>query len=804
MKSPLLRIPPILVVCLVVLQVGVCQVQRKTMHIFPFENAVSSQFQGSFKFPQNDSVEFARSLAFKITHSKAIDLHADNVQGRVTPLLRSGLDGERFRFQLDTLCSRDAVDYYMIGRITDDTSNIAFVDAQVYKRPMFVPGDEPLVFDIHAEGSGKEAMRNNVSLDEYLLRQLLSQVEAKVDDRIRVLIVPFAFYGKAQAFEDLGGMISALLRSRLNISQRVRVIVQDTTALKDVRTGNSRNEGFIAWTLPELGRREAANYVITGSYFQQGRSVGVEASHIDVETGHSVLSKSVLVDSVTGRLLYDNVIALGDEMRRAIELDYDSRHNPLKHTIAVVAVPPYPPTSENRSLALDVARTIARKLRAMASANTNLEVLSEESSMVKFVSGNCEKAVMSTEMNARELLIIHCDRPGRAVHLGAELFDSQNPNSPTRWLSQIDVPMETLGHKIDSILLASRKMLLPSVCAGDSLECENHIRDINVPNHPRSIAVVALPPYPSTDENRFFSLSIMHTMAAKLRTLEGEGANLDVVSAESKLGPDYLETELDPDSICTRVRTEYLWTIYLEQGGHDRRVFTKLTNQWNPYDTPRSRTYPVEHLDDLNSTVRTLTTDMLNRWWPELDSNWVTPLDKITTETESGGVRVRGGIIGFIPASADLFLGNMYRYGIEVSGIYYRLPMQYELLADFDFGKQEGDRYVHGRYVTLLFRYNFINISCLANMRLFLGAGISALNVERVRSEVLGRMKMGIAFATGLEVPLTRQFYFDLAGQFTWSLFSDVDPGQFNPVDFPVGRPTYLRLGIGLGYKLRY
>ena len=248
------------------------------------------------------------------------------------------------------------------------------------------------------------------------------------------------------------------------------------------------------------------------------------------------------------------------------------------------------------------------------------------------------------------------------------------------------------------------------------------------------------------------------------------------------------------------MRTEYLWTVYLEQGGNVRRVFAELKNQWNPYDTSHSRTYTLEHLDDLNEVVCRMSTGLVQSWWPELSSTSIKKLDDIKTATESGGIRLRGGIIGLVPPSKELFLGNIYRYGLEVSGIYYSLPMQYEIVVDYDFGKRSGNLLVYGRYLSLLARYNIMSIPYLVNVRLYAGAGVSALNIVRVAGSVGGQLKFGIPISVGGEIPFTPQVYLDLCAQLIYS-FSDVGPGHFSPADFPVGRLTFVRLGFGIGYR---
>ncbi len=340
---------------------------------------------------------------------------------------------------------------YFVGRIWDDTSNIAFVDARLYGRRR---GRVNLLARLHAEGSQAEAFARGVNLADYLIAQMVAQVEARLDQRIRVLVAPFQYRGDAPGHEALGDMISSLLRSRLTVSQRLRVIVHDSVS-SAVWMNVSRDSGqYRQWTLPEIGRREAAKYLIRGSCYMLGNKLIVEASEIDFETGRAVLGKTIVIDSLSVNAIRERMQVLGDDIRSAIEFDYERRADTRRIRLAVVAVRPYPPRDFNKSISLDVAHTVRRKLGQLSALRDSVVIVSDEDLLARYVDGDLDKAVMGRELNADYLWIVSSDRPVPFFNLRFELYGVRDPSvnysfdSTVAHLDDLDGVLSGLARKV--------------------------------------------------------------------------------------------------------------------------------------------------------------------------------------------------------------------------------------------------------------------------------------------------------------------------------------------------------------------
>jgi hypothetical protein len=176
-------------------------------------------------------------------------------------------------------------------------------------------------------------------------------------------------------------------------------------------------------------------------------------------------------------------------------------------------------------------------------------------------------------------------------------------------------------------------------------------------------------------------------------------------------------------------------------------------------------------------------------------------LGQVGYPRETWGLRMRGSVIGFFEDSRNLFLGNNFRYALEGTVIIYVVPVQLEFSVMFDLGKTTNGYSAIGRYFTFLSRRNFVVLpETLRDMRVYLGAGIGALNYEREENgATFGVVIGGFAASSGLEVLLWRGMYMDLSVGLIlpWQEVEGLD-GFFNVNSAWL---TSLNMGLGLGYR---
>jgi TolB-like protein len=303
----------------------------KRILVLPIEPRISDLFLRRYGMTVFTSGDAMMHVVSALRTSQAMDRPVvDTMSMPVDSSVINGF-GESLLRGLDAIVGMEHVrgyvphQYYLAGKITDDSSNILVLDAALYRRRADTTRIDPLMVEerYHIEGSRVEAFAAKKTLMDFLLDSLVVRLEVRLDDRIRVLVTPLTFYGRDEEMKNLGGMISALLRNRLNLSRSIRII-QDTASVPPVQSGNGNEQWILARTLPERGRREAARYVLTGSFFKYDTCIGLEVSQIDVESGHVVLSHSELVPRASGPKLYETIRTIGDDVRRGIELGAQS------------------------------------------------------------------------------------------------------------------------------------------------------------------------------------------------------------------------------------------------------------------------------------------------------------------------------------------------------------------------------------------------------------------------------------------------------------------------------------------------
>ena len=780
--------------------------QAKSLLVCPFYNGVSREFKGQYQGFTSELDQFQPHLFLELRNSKALSVRVQT--GSQSLVLRKGFS----RLQIVQECADSVAvlvkrrgkklpEYLLVGWLTDDTSVVAYADAWLFRvkqdtsRHGTIPDSSyALDSELHSEGSQRDAYVQGKTLSEYLIQDMVLQLEAAVDDRIRVLVAPFVFHGSGPEFNQLGGMIAALIRNRLSISQRIRVIEGDTTQLVRSPAEGNTGSGIRRWTIPELGKRESAKYIVNGSYYHQGSAVGIEASHIDRETGHAVLSKSILIDPFTGASFYEQANLLGDEVRRAIELDYDVKMRQRRLTMAVVALPPYPNTRENRNISVGLAECVARMVRGTkARAGWQLIVGSDSAKLEHFAQVETEKAVMGREFNSQYLLLIRCERPVNNFNVSIELADVRNPNRQSQPENAFDVPMGDLNDTIHALTLRLLHQPTALPLAVDSLTSTSVSGIIYFPP-PVSVAVVPLPPYPNTLENRGITTDIADLVLTKLLALQTHGSALVVVRTEDHY-QDFLEqSNLNLDSVAASIPARYLWTIDYKELGFERHVSVSLINATNPFEPPLLRRFTIDHIDNLNDYLRPAVRPIFNQLAPEANT---AAIDETPHRIESSSLRVRAKVMGFLPKYTDIL--PIYHTSFELTGIYHMRPWQFELSAAYDLGKhrQNPDRLMYARYVTIAGRYN-IPLGFPRDLRFYLGAGFALINVAKVQNdEGIQKIAGGNIISVGLELPLSRYFAMDLNGGYLFQ-WGSLDLGGTEK-----GFLTSFSIGIGVVVRVR-
>jgi opacity protein-like surface antigen len=278
--------------------------------------------------------------------------------------------------------------------------------------------------------------------------------------------------------------------------------------------------------------------------------------------------------------------------------------------------------------------------------------------------------------------------------------------------------------------------------------------------------------------------------------------SLEVVIDESRL-EKYVLQEYDRSVMGRDLNADYLWIINC-----DRQVpYFNIRFEIYPVLDPNVKKFSIErsidHLDRLNERICDLVNGVLTSWqpitWPQkqLDT-----LKTINYPPETAGFRIRGSTVGFLSNSKNVYLGNNYRYGIEVSAVMYAMPCQFELSAMFDLGKTQNEYSAHGRYISLNGRWNYWDLpGQFRDVRLYAGAGISLLNFERANKDAtFGIIVGGFQLFGGVEILLWRKMYLDLNLLSFIHSFAKVD-GYDGDNNLKRDRLTSLSIGMGLGYR---
>lgn len=761
---------------------GVCQIDSLLILEFNPPPKSEAQLRITFSLP-NDPYAFRNDLADRLRNSKVRQLHVVcsdeiNLDPGILKGYRRGIPAGLERVGNQSRGFR----YVLIGRIEID-AQIAKVSGELFEI-------SPAVCRAKLIGSFTSEAQPDKRYEVargYFVEDVAEQIEAKLDKLIRVLIKPFTYIGKDTASLWLATQVGELLRTRLAISQNIRVLEGRALGGLSLRKLGDEPEDLNKFTLPMSGRREAAKYVIGGSLFECGGVISAEAYHVDVETGQTILTASIPPDSVTGKSFYRQVNSLGDDMRRAIDLHSTFRDSARARTIAVVALPPYPVTAANRKLTLEIAGCIDRKLRLLEGSRFTLPPVTPSGLLDRYVIEPEEEAVMGRAFNTEYLCMVRLERPADRILLTLTVGNARISAGVRVTVGPGVIGDDTLDKGLNGIVeeLLQRPEL--RFTGTGSADIGEKISTIHMPHRPKRIAVVALPPYPETPVNSECAARIVRNVATKLKALQGRNFDMDVSCFENP---------------ARNVDAEYVWNIEWVNADNLRSLHMKLWNAENPYDSVHALQETVNHMDHLPAIVDTMTRALLDMGfggWRPADASQLETMQGIQLALPYKSVQVGLNLVGIIQDSRAVY-GNHLRAALEVKAIladFFERRLFLGVAGEWDFGKTRTDNSTIGRYASMVFRYYF---SVGRESRMYADVCPALLNVERRAGNVYGQVNFGVIFGGGVQLPLTGGLCVDLNGRVIIP-FGETELATAPVEYFKAGKITSLSFGIAVLWR---
>jgi hypothetical protein len=734
-------------------------------------------------FPKNDGYIFPRELADRLQNSQSVQLYVDlGDTVAVDPDLLKGY-GTNKSTGLEKLVSRmKGYRYFLVGRIGMD-AQIARVSGEVYA----VNPNEHSARLYHSFSSEAPLDERGVVARGSFVEDVAVSVEGKLDKLTRVLIRPFKHDPKDSVCLRLAPQVGELLRTRLALSQGIRVLNASALTGVSYRKLGDRPNDTIRTTIPMSGRKEAAHYVIGGSLFEYGNVVSVEAYHVNAETGQTILAASVLLDSLTGKSFYKNINSLGDDMRRAIDLQTVLRSSTGAGTLAVVALPPYPSTKANRQLALEIAGCIDRKLRLLQGSGINLPSVAMPDLLEQYVVEPQEEVVMGRAFNTEFLCLVHLERPADQIYLSLTMANVRSPLGIRTSIGPKVIPIDTLDRSLnEAVLELLQKLTSPFSVRIDTAMIER-MTAIHTYHRPKRIAVNAAPSYLNTTANNDYAARITRNVVTKLKALEGSSFDVDVFFTDGPGGG----TDAD-----------YLWRVEWFNAENLRSLHMRLSNIDNPYGSIHAVDEAVDHLDHVAAVTDSLTTRILDLAFPQwryLEPSRIDNMHRIQLSAPYRSIQLGLNLVGITEDSRAVF-GNRLRAGLEFKAILTDLfggPFYLGLAGEFDFGKTRPVSKIRGRYGSIVVRYLH---TMGRESRLYGDVCPALLNVEREAENVHGQVNFGVILAVGMQMPVISQLFLDLNGRFIIP-FGETELGSAPPELFEAGMITSLSFGIGVGWR---
>jgi hypothetical protein len=764
--------------------ITVCETDSMLIVGFKRPSQVEPELERVF-FPKNDVYQFPRELADRLRNSQSVRLLVD--LGDTVTLdqdLLKGYGANKDACLKRLVTQMKGYRYYLVGRVGMDLQ-LARVSGELYEVD---PNDHKakLLHTFLSEHSLDE--RTGVARGSFV-EDVSVSVEAKLDQLTRVLIHPFTCDAQDSLCLRLAPQVGELLRTRLAFSQNIRVLNASALSGFASQTLKGKPGETVETTIPLSGRKEAAHYVIRGSLFALGNVVSVEAHNVDVETGATILAGSVLLDSLSGKYFYDTINNLGDDLRRAIELQSALRKSIETRTLAVVALPPYPATAANKRLALEISGCVNRKLRLLQGSGVTLPSLALPHLLERYVEDPPEDVVMGRMFNTEYLCKVRLERPADQLSLSLSITNARSSSETNIVVGPKLIPVDSLDVGLNVAVQELVQKSKPDLFEGVNDTMIEAMGTIHIPHRPKHIAVWVAPSYLDNETNNDFAEQIGRNVVNKLKALEGEGFDVDVNFADKPSG------KMDAD---------YLWEITWFSAGNLRSLHMRLSRVDNPYGKVYPVEMPVDHLDHLAQVTDTLTEQLLARAFPEWQNVGRLRIEHMKAiQLIAPYKSIQGGLnlVGIIQDSRAVY-GNHLRAGLEfkamlISTDLFGIPAILGVAGEYDFGKTRVASKTRGRYASIVFRYYH---SMWRESRVYGDVCPALINVEREAESVYGQVNFGIIIGGGLQMPLLKNVFIDLNGRLIIP-FGETELGSAPPELFKAGKITSLSFGISVGWR---
>jgi hypothetical protein len=771
-------------VALVVLANSMSAAQSDGLLIFGFApvTSASPELQGVFA-PRNDSLAFRNDLADRLRNSKVrqIEVVCEDQIGAEAMGKFTYARGVTSSLPVRAREARP-IRYMLTGRIETD-AGLALVSGELYD---------------FGGGSGKPAMLLSFIVDapldapteverQWFVEQVALRVEAKFDQLTRVLIRPFTYDENDTLGRKLSTQVAELLRTRLAISPGIRILEGNALNGIQYRKPGVTAKDYNPYMLPTGGKKEAAHFVIGGSIFNHDGLTSIECYHVDVETGQTLIAKSMPPDTMRGVKFYTDVNDLGDEMRRAIEVSRSIRNKDRTRTLAVVCRPSYPATAGNRRLVLAIAEGVDRRLRSLEGGAISLPDVMDSSYLVQCTEEPQEEVAQAVRLNMQYLCHVQLQRPARDPVITLTLSEPRNAAFRHKTVGPRAVPVAQWELVLDSMALAFVDSLLEQRERPAESDMMTRFKSIRMPRLPGKICVAALPSYPPTSTNEQTTTRIVRTVETKLKVLEGKCFDYEVCTSK----------EQHPGEA-----PDYKWEVEWVDTENFRCLRMRLCNIENPYDTTASVQRIIGHPDQLPVIVDAMTEELLDhafKGWADSCADRKSTMQGIELAASYRSIQVGLNLVGLIDNSRPLF-GNTLRAALEVKAILTDLmktPFFFGLAGEWDFGKTRDETSVAARYVSLVFRYHRYTGR---DSRYYVDVCPAMFNVERRTTKAYGSATFGVILAGGMQMPFSGPFVLDLNARCMLPL-KETGLGPAPPEYFCAGWATSLSVGFALMWR---
>jgi hypothetical protein len=427
-----------------------------------------------------------------------------------------------------------------------------------------------------------------------------------------------------------------------------------------------------------------------------------------------------------------------------------------------------------------VTSTLTRRLKLLGAKRPelNLVVSANPELADGFAHHETEPAIMARAMNAQHLWIVSYERPQDRIRLGGSWFNIDKKSYKVNTGLTVEVPIDSLNEGLDSLMVLMIGDSASPISRPSGGISRNSLKalygEVSLPPRSRTLTVLAAPPYPLSADNKTLSLGLARILTKRLTSKEIGAFEVRPFDEELER---YVECDqcFSPDSLRRSLNTQFALVLRIDNLGRTRTMYLDRINLSNPYDSMITVAKSVEHVDDMDNSLVSMTDELLQKWLPHASGAIArrdSAMAEISFQTFSKAFRARVSVLGFTEGSGGAYLGNDHQVGIEGSLIFYDWPRQYEISFMYDFGKRDtlnGVPYeVIGRYFFGVCRWNVPLRWGFKDWRCYFGLGVAFLNVDARSNHTRGSLVLGGQLLAGIEIPLTYAFFLDIGGTYTY------------------------------------